>query len=64
MGIELIEEVLGSKEDHIREVEDFHCGPEQFALEEYLKGNAFKENKEHKQTVYINLSRKPIKSLV
>lgn len=53
MGIELKEEILGSKEEHIREVEDFYCGPEQGALEDYIKGNAFRENREHKQTVYL-----------
>lgn len=53
MGIDLKEEVLGSKEEHLREVEEFYCGPEQEALAEYLKNNAFKETKDHKQVVYL-----------
>ena len=53
MNTNLREEALGSKQEHLREVEYFYCGPEQEALEQYLKGEAFKENREHKQKVYL-----------
>lgn len=53
MDISLKEEILGSKEKHIREVGDFCCGVEKEALEIYLKSNAFKESKNHKQVVYL-----------
>lgn len=53
MSIELREEKLNSNPNHIREVTDFECSLEDEALVEYLKNNAFSENKESKTRTYL-----------
>lgn len=53
MNIELREELLNSKESHIRDVGGFSCGAETESLEEYIKSKAFEETRNNKEKVYL-----------
>lgn len=53
MSLEIKEEKLLTNSNHIREVSDFECDVEDEALVEYIKGDAFRENKEYISRTYL-----------
>lgn len=53
MRKQLFEEILNSKNSHIREVGDFCCGAQTESLDEYIKGNAFNEIRDNKEKIYL-----------
>lgn len=53
MNLVIREEKLLSNPNHIREVSDFECDVEDEALVEYIKGDAFKENRLYVTRTYL-----------